>query len=560
MFAFGSPEHQRTCLWSAENRGATKSPHSAPMTAMFQSFFSSAGCDSFGATKSASAISQLASSYKQLIVDDGCLDTKSEPGFNAAAVFMGSIAEAAKALGLEAADRSYRSNFTINYRALFPDQSRNYRVDILEASLEQNSVIWVNGDKFEFSSDAMRRAETLKKCWTNLGVLLASWSNSSSERAGLRSHLLALDSAWAAFENKYISELIDIEAQPRKLILTAIEHEQKLKDLETRHGRQKVISLPEYMDTQRKLVRSIAHLNSVANFRRKGRDDLTVEILWDAMRTIQRCEAAEKNGDSTDLLSAARSLSGDVVDAFLAMRKYLRETSKCLERVDPHLCNNVGLVGRLVDWEECWEVGRNYVQNEMFLNGICDLVAEIRLAQRITPGLKSMCEDCDVELFMVLPRILWLRGLAKPAAHLHVFRSLLPHRFTVIQESGNASEQWPCDSELQALIEQFRSVYALLMSNWRSAGRDSDRSAWEVLIKRVVLGVEGAAREDTYGSLSPSVRSQAEHAVESFMNKMEGWSMEIQRHNAEDWNQFMSIIIQCLSGSSKGAKETSFQV
>jgi uncharacterized protein YeaO (DUF488 family) len=527
---------------------------------MFQSFFS-AGCDSFGATKSISAVSQLASNYKGLIVDDGSLDTKSEPGFNAAAKFIGSMDEAARGLGLQPADRSYRSNFTINYRALFPDQARNYRVDILEASLEQNSVIWVNGDKFEFSPDAMRRADALKKCWANLGVLLESWSNSSSERAGLRSQLVALDTAWAAFENKYISELIDIEAQPRKLIITAIEHEQKLKDLENQHGRQRVLTMPEYMDTQRKLVRSIAHLNSVANFRRKGRDDLTVEILWDATRTIKRCEAAEKNGDSTDLLSAALSLSGDVVEAFLAMRKYLRETSKCLERVDPHLCNNVGLVGRLVDWEECWEVGRNYVQNEMFLNGICDLVAEIRLAQRITPSLKSMCEDCDVELFMVLPRILWLRGLAKPAAHFHVFKSLLPHRFTNIQESGNISQdQWPCDSELQALIEQFRGVYALLMSNWRSAGRISDRSAWEVLIKRVVLGVEGKAREDTYGSLSPSVRSQAEHAVESFMNKLEGWSMEIQRHNAEDWNQFMSIIIQCLSGSGKDTKVTSFQV
>ena len=38
----------------------------------------------------------------------------------------------------------YRSSFTINYRALFPDESRNYRVDILEASVEQNAVIWVS--------------------------------------------------------------------------------------------------------------------------------------------------------------------------------------------------------------------------------------------------------------------------------------------------------------------------------------------------------------------------------------------------------------------------------
>ena len=44
-------------------------------------------------------------------------------------------------------------------------------------------------------------------------------------------------------------------------------------------------------------------------------------------------------------------LPEDVVGSFEAMRRYLREVKKCLERVDPHLCNNVGLVARLVDWE-----------------------------------------------------------------------------------------------------------------------------------------------------------------------------------------------------------------
>ena len=49
--------------------------------------------------------------------------------------------------------------------------------------------------------------------------------------------------------------------------------------------------------------------------------------------------------------------------------------------MDPHLCNNAGLVTRLVvsclgvegmrvaqDWEESWEVGARYVQNEWLLS------------------------------------------------------------------------------------------------------------------------------------------------------------------------------------------------
>merc|ERR1719473_1777640 len=102
-----------------------------------------------------------------------------------------------------------------------------------------------------------------------------------------------------------------------------------------------------------------------------------------------------------DTLSAARILATDVVESFDAMREYLREVERCLERVDPHLCNNVGLVARLVDWEESWEVGARYVQHTPLLNALCDLVAEIRSAQRLAPALTSMCDECDVELFMV---------------------------------------------------------------------------------------------------------------------------------------------------------------
>eukprot|EP00913_Durusdinium_trenchii_P012933 g12145.t1 len=104
---------------------------------------------------------------------------------------------------LDAAPRKYRASFTINYRALFPDEARNYRVD---ASVEQYAVIWVNGDKFEFSAEAMRRAEALQRCWADLAVLLERWNSEARAhrpaRSELRSALVALDSAWASFEHK----------------------------------------------------------------------------------------------------------------------------------------------------------------------------------------------------------------------------------------------------------------------------------------------------------------------------------------------------------------------
>mmetsp|Transcript_71164 Transcript_71164/g.125793 ORF Transcript_71164/g.125793 Transcript_71164/m.125793 type:complete len:535 (+) Transcript_71164:103-1707(+) len=534
---------------------------------MFQSFL----CYPDPMASSEAEISRLVQSHKRLLLEGHRVDTKSEAGFNAAALFLENLDAAARALRLEAASRSYRSSFTINYRALFPNESRNYRVDILEASIEQNAVIWVNGDKFEFSAEAMRCAQTLQKCWEDLGVTLERWNAvteqativSKPSRKELQTVLVGIDVAWANFENKYINELIHIEDQARRLIVQAVESEKCFQKLEAEncfkaHQLQALVELPGYKRELKHLVGCIARLNSVANCRRKGRDDLSADILLDAVKTLARCDEAERSGENTELLAAARILSKDVVDAFLAARKYFQEIGKCLERVDPHLCNNAGLVAKLVDWEESWEVGARYVQNAPLLHGLCDLVAEVRLAQRIAPPLRTMCDECDVELFMVLPRIIWLRGLAKPGSQLGVFKSLLPHRF-IESDEGNA--QWSCDAELQEFVEMFNSMNALLMENWRSAARVSETAAWEILTKRVVLGSGDKSKEDAYSSLSPAVRVQAEAAVEDFMNKLEGWSMELQRHCAEDWNQLSAMIISCLSGSSsREVSQNPFQV
>merc|ERR1719313_2527746 len=96
-------------------------------------------------------------------------------------MFLEVLDACAQTLSLEAATRAYRVEFTINYRALFPDESRNYRVDVLEASAEQYAVIWVNGDKFEFTAEAMRRAEALQRAWSELGGLLDRWSQASEQ-------------------------------------------------------------------------------------------------------------------------------------------------------------------------------------------------------------------------------------------------------------------------------------------------------------------------------------------------------------------------------------------
>jgi len=297
-------------------------------------------------------------------------------------------------------------------------------------------------------------------------------------------------------------------------------------------------------------------------------------VLFDAMVTLQRCDSTEKcdgqsstekyDGHSIETRSAARILATDVVESFVAMRGYLREVERCLERVDPHLCNNVGLVARLVDWEESWEVAMRYVQKEKLLAAVCDLVTEIRAAQRLAPALTSMCDDCDVELFLVLPRIIWLRFLSKPGQQTELLRSLLPHRFDETKGNLGVPNNW--DAEVEDFLEKFRRAKALLeiaqpqgTAGLQHAGC-MEKLAWETLVKRVVNGGGTKQEDDAYDGLAPGLRKEAQAATENLMHDLERWSIELQRHCPEDWNQCSAILIQCLTGGRQRQKDEQFRV
>lgn len=505
------------------------------------------------------AVTRLATKHQRLLRDGGRVVTKSEAGQGACAAFLADLNSVACVMHLDPAPRAYRAGFTINYRALFPDEARNYRVDVLEASVEQNSVIWVNGDKFEFSAETMRRAQVLQGAWFELGCLLERWRQAAEQprnvacprpvRMEMRDALSELDCAWANFEHKYIAELIDIEEKARRLIVQAIEHERCLQLLEAHHGDGDALQqVPDYREEQTRLVACVAHLNSVANCRRKGRDDLGVDVLSDATAVLRRFDAEEYGA-----MNAAQMLATDVVESFQALREYLREVEQCLERVDPHLCNNAGLVARLVDWEESWEVGVRYVQHEGQLEAVSDLVAEIQAAQRIAPALVSMCDECDVELFLVLPRIMWLRFLANPTQYTELIQSLLPHHFVSDELSQPATYMW--DAELEAFCERFRAARGMLVDAQPAGvagvlpGDVAGRVAWDLLVKRVVGGVNG--KEDVYACLAPGLRDAVMVIVEDLLHELERWSIELQRHCPQDWNQCIAILMQCLTGGGK---------
>jgi len=137
---------------------------------------------------------------------------------------------------------------------------------------------------------------------------------------------------------------------------------------------------------------------------------------------------------------------------------------------------------------------------------------------------------------------------------------LLPHRFPTA-----AAGDGLCP-ELAGFVEEFRQVNRLLMdlqpsrkSNACVPSAAAETAAWEVLVRRAVIGA--SEFEDAYEPFASEAREKARNAVESLMRGLEFWSLDLQRHCPEDWNQFSAVLVECLSGGSQKQQRTNlFQV
>jgi hypothetical protein len=521
---------------------------------MLQRFYHTSWCT--WSTREMQSISRLSALRGRPVREDiGCAMGL---GLEDTAVLLEQLEITMRMLGLEAAPRSYRAGFTANYHALFPDADRHYRADVLEASMEQQSAIWVNGENFELSGEAVLHAARLQQTWLDLGTLLERWSSAPQSSKPRRSEVVAtlnaLDLAWSAFEHKYITDLINIERRARGLLVRAIDMENVLHLCEREQWSGSGVG--EYEEARSNLVACIGQLNSVANVRGKGRSDLNARILDGAIEVLRKDAVGTMPNKYTTARAAAHIIGGDVVASFEAVRSYLQEVAGCLERVDPHLSNNVGLVARLEDWEESWEVGRRYLLDSRLLDAVCDLVAEIRRACQLAPALTTMCEDCDAELFLILPRMVVLCFAANPERMgTELLRSLLSHRF-VFDQKGAAVRK-PC-TELANLSVQFVRL-ASLMGNCKRVDAElysppsarASEEAWRVVLER---SVNGAA-------LGPCGIKEAAHtALEDLMRDAECWSLELQRHCASDWNQCSAMLLHCLTEVAKKERVAGFQV
>jgi hypothetical protein len=273
---------------------------------------------------------KLVDAYRILEKTDGRIETRTDAGHEGCQAFLHTLQTTIQTLNIDPAARRYRSTFTSNYRFLFPDDGLHYRIDVFEASIERHPVIWVNGDKFEFSVNTMTSAETLQQAFAELNSLLdvdpATVQTPTRQLLDdLRSLLKRLDSCWAGFEKGYICELIAIEAKARGLILQAVELEKQLEQAEKQQPADGLRGREAMKQKRAQLIASIARLNSVANNRRKGRDDLDPTILEEALTQLQPGATAKLETTVLHccLQTTSWSLSMQYVNTFAISRSAL---------------------------------------------------------------------------------------------------------------------------------------------------------------------------------------------------------------------------------------------
>eukprot|EP00932_Pfiesteria_piscicida_P003706 SRR837773.13613.p1 GENE.SRR837773.13613~~SRR837773.13613.p1 ORF type:complete len:299 (-),score=36.91 SRR837773.13613:68-964(-) len=265
-------------------------------------------------------------------------------------------------------------------------------------------------------------------------------------------------------------------------------------------------------------VKHLGYLNSIANCDGKGRDDFSRDILV-AARQVLRAPACTEDARH----GVACFLALNVVRCYDALREYLGAARLCLDRVDPHLRNNRGLVLRLVDWEDAWGVAVRYLCSKVMLDGICDVVVELMIVQGFVPELLGMVQDRSPDVFLALPRLLVLSVLDDPLAP----RRCLMETFSERYQAGLP------DPDLQSVADSFQEVVDQFSSR---------ALAWEAMVRLAVLGEEAEL---------PAAASPRRPALAALLRRVEALSLELQRRQPQDWNNFLPVLLACMGGFTR---------
>ncbi|EAK88474.1 hypothetical protein [Cryptosporidium parvum Iowa II] len=351
---------------------------------------------------------RLISGLKFLEFDDietGKPSLKTSQGFKGCKLFLSNIEIVNEILEIEASDRIYRSSFTNNYKALFPyPKKRFYRVDVLEASIEGYTSIWVNGERFEFNSNVIQTGKDLHESWICLVTLIFQMKDLIEERikkekelkifdfenelwkANVINVLKRFDQSWVEFEREYITELIAIENIARRFIINLHKymleneilsnnsvgakmgvnidnnidifvHEMHKKEESENNGSDGSRLKSEIKCNSLDLVffELIKSLFRVLNLNNKHSITENINLsTWEQIVQINELAASSPHSS----FSVVGALGMHCVSEMTILLEKVAEICEIPEKIDPHICNNLSLQQQILKVDETWGIAK----------------------------------------------------------------------------------------------------------------------------------------------------------------------------------------------------------
>ena len=205
--------------------------------------------------------------------------------------------------------RTYRNKFTQTYLSLYEDNTYGYFTEILDNAQEAIPYLVVNGEKFIFSKAVIEHGHQLITAFTSLlqsinDIITISYEEVSYDSINdlvndVVSNLINFDKKWVTYEEKYINGLIYIDKVSRRYIYQCIQIEKDMKAIELKasiKGKINIVNDKHYNILREKYVKALNEINKIANINGKGRDDLTVDILFQSELVLQTVSEIKSKG------------------------------------------------------------------------------------------------------------------------------------------------------------------------------------------------------------------------------------------------------------------------
>ncbi|KAK6587750.1 hypothetical protein RS030_81234 [Cryptosporidium xiaoi] len=382
-------------------------------------------------------------------------------GYKGCKLFLANIELLSDILKVDPGNRDYRQKFSQNYRTLFSDKNkRTYRVDVLEAAVEGYTSIWVNGERFEFKSEVILSGKSLYENWSCLVALIIQLKDLFEERIrqnkhlnifepeedeiwknNIRNTLHKFDNSWIIFEECYINELISIETIARRFILNihnyitnrennkAFEMHESVNfsnnSKETINLNEEISSVEKQEEIKGSVSDNVENSSDYTNNKTiivQGKncyEDLDT-VFFDMIKTLYRVintnnkESVSENINlctwkllnqinkkSANMphsnISVFGAISENCISELICLIEEIKEICKFPERIDPHICNNIGLQQSIVKLEESWRLANKFISKLISFNeeyiGKLSLVRLVKFVQKILKVKESVRKE-----------------------------------------------------------------------------------------------------------------------------------------------------------------------